>query len=201
MLFLTIGESPRSDLVPELLEIIGKEVSVREAGLMDGVADYSVARPLSPADLLVSRLRNGTQVELSHVWLEERLKTVEVDGPAVILCTGELDDDRFIKPSMIVRKFFEALPPFKSLAVILPDREQASSVERWRALAPSLSVFYFSPYENKGTLPGEFDSFDYVYLDCMGYTLEHESLIAQSTSGIVISARKLVGNFLRCLIS
>lgn len=201
MLFLTIGESPRIDLVPELIKIIGAEIVATEIGLLDDVSDYSSVSPLSKDDLLVSRLRNGSQVEVSHSWAEKKLRKISIKEPAILLCTGEFEDSRFFNPSKIIRKFFEALPPINKLAVIVPEKEQTNLSKRWNEVAKEITTFHFSPYQNKGYLPNNTDSFDYIYLDCMGYTLKHEEEISEQTNCIVISARKLVGNFLRCLIS
>jgi len=59
MLFITIGESPRDDVVPELIDIIGKRnISYREIGLIDNV-DSRLYTPLNSQDILVSRKRDG----------------------------------------------------------------------------------------------------------------------------------------------
>jgi hypothetical protein len=35
---VTIGQSPRPDVVPDMVEIIGPGVEIREAGALDGLA-------------------------------------------------------------------------------------------------------------------------------------------------------------------
>jgi len=56
MTFLTIGQTPRNDLVPELVEIIGTPMKVNEIGLLDEIVNLDSVRPVSESDVLVSRL-------------------------------------------------------------------------------------------------------------------------------------------------
>ena len=162
MFFLTIGESPRDDLVPELVEIIGKKITVHEIGLIDGISDSEIYRPLSPEDTLVSRRRNGAQVELSHFWLEKRLRELVVEEPAVLLCTSEFYIDKFIKPWAVAKHFFQDLAPLKSLAVFIPDEKQSGLASRWKEFAVKVSVFPYSPYGGFESLPEIQEEFDCV---------------------------------------
>ena len=52
---LTIGQSPRSDLIPEMLPLLGTDVEVIEAGALDGMSLEEVQRIISRT----SRLRFG----------------------------------------------------------------------------------------------------------------------------------------------
>ena len=55
---ITIGQSPRSDVVPDMVEILGPGVEIRERGALDGLSPREIAA-LAPApddDLLVTRL-------------------------------------------------------------------------------------------------------------------------------------------------
>lgn len=201
MLFLTIGKSPRTDLVPELIKTMGAEITPKEMGLLDNVLDYSEIAPTNDSDLLVSRLNDGSQISISHAWVEKKISKMNITEPTILLCTGEFNDSRLFCPSKIIEKFFEALPEVNKLAVVIPEKAQRNLSKRWERVAKEVTVFHFSPYINEGSLPSKNDTFDYVYLDCMGYSLEHERIISEQTNCVVISARKIVGNFLRCLIS
>ena len=64
---LTIGQTPRDDILPEFKEILGDEFEIMEAGALDGLALEDVkAIDVRPDDyILVSRMRDGTEVKIT----------------------------------------------------------------------------------------------------------------------------------------
>jgi len=200
MNFITLGESPRVDLVPELIKIIGRDFDYREIGLLDDVSDYKNVSPENDNDLYVSRLKNGSQIKLSKKWAKNKIKEMNLSGNSVILCTGDFGGLNIIQPSKSVNCFLNSLPKINKLAIVCPVREQVKSLcSRWDSFAKEVDYYYYSPYENKGVFPQR-KKYDFIYLDCMGYTLEHEKLIGRNSDARTVSARKILGNFLRCLI-
>ena len=96
-LFVTIGQTPRTDLVPEILRYLPQAVKVEELGALDGLGLEGIKEqaPDPGEDRLVTRLRDGTQVVLRKDWVERRLQEL-LDGmdpsrytAIVLLCTGE----------------------------------------------------------------------------------------------------------------
>ena len=95
--FLTIGQSPRPDVVPEILEMLGDAaagIAPVEAGALDGLSREKV-RAGAPRDgemPLVSRLRTGEEVVIGEDFVEERmaalLTQISPGDVAAILCTG-----------------------------------------------------------------------------------------------------------------
>lgn len=61
--FITIGQSPRSDLTPVLIERIGAGIDVTEYGALDELSAHEIERlaPVSNAPRPVTRLRNGEE--------------------------------------------------------------------------------------------------------------------------------------------
>ncbi|KUK78488.1 MAG: AroM protein [Mesotoga prima] len=200
MTFLTIGQSPRDDLVPELVQIVGKRFEVHEIGLLDTIEERDIPKPMSERDLLVSRLRDGREVELSEEWVREQLLAFEVKEPTMLLCTSEFGIARYIEPYRVIKSFLSSQGPFESLAVVVPEKRQASLAQRWKGLSTRLEIFSFSPYEGIPSIPSGLADSKYIYLDCMGYRLDHESMIHEVASGTVISARRIVGKFLRTIV-
>ena len=45
---ITVGQSPRSDVVPDMAAILGGDVEILEAGALDGLAPRSRSRPSPP---------------------------------------------------------------------------------------------------------------------------------------------------------
>src|SRR3989442_131023 len=61
---VTIGQSPRSDVVPEMAALIGPGIEVREAGALDGLKRSEI-EPLAPTgddEILVTRPQDGSAV-------------------------------------------------------------------------------------------------------------------------------------------
>ena len=64
---VTIGQSPRPDVVPDMAEITGPGVEIREAGALDGLgrAAIDALAPREGDEILVTRLADGAPVFLS----------------------------------------------------------------------------------------------------------------------------------------
>lgn len=96
--FLTIGQTPRSDLVPDLVASLPRDVDVAEIGALDGLDDDTIAG-LEPGEddrALVTRLRNGRQAVVGKRWVTARLRALLADAPdataTVLLCTGDFPE-------------------------------------------------------------------------------------------------------------
>lgn len=200
MIFITIGESPRDDVIPELLTIVGKNLPYREIGLIDGIAPYAYT-PYSADDLLVSKRKDGNIAYISHRWVREKLSKMKFDELTVLLCTAEFDSDKLILPYKVIDAFFHALPRFQSATIVVPEKDQCEyAKKRWANMAQEVNCVSFSPYE-KRKMDLDLTNQQLIYLDCIGFTLEHERLFRERTRGFVLSARKILGNYLRALLS
>ena len=92
--FLTTGQSPRSDVVPEMVAEIGAPIEVIEAGMLDHLSaeEIQALRPGPGDPVIVSRLRDGTEVLMDQRKVAAGLQPlVEAHAGAdvsVLLCTG-----------------------------------------------------------------------------------------------------------------
>jgi protein AroM len=195
--FITIGETPRDDVIPELLNLMGKpDLLYREIGPIDGV-DPSIYKPLNDDDVLVSRKRDGSVAYISHRWVVEELSQIECEGLCVLLCTGEFESERFILLYKVIDSFFSAMPKLDRVTVVVPELQQyASAVKRWSKVGSRTNCVAFSPYRSS-ELNVDLSQEQLVYLDCMGFELKHEEFFRTKTSGIVLSARRILANYLR----
>ena len=118
---ITIGQSPRTDVVPEIREILGQDVQILETGALDGLSMEEI-EGLNPEEgcenVLVSRLKDGAWVTMDEnkliPLLEERIKQLEEQGAAlgVLLCTG-------LFPS-IQEGEIPIIYPFRLMETVLP---------------------------------------------------------------------------------
>ena len=65
---ITIGQSPRTDVVQELFPLMGEQVELIQAGALDGLTreDIQAFAPGPEDYTLISRLRDGSSVMLAE---------------------------------------------------------------------------------------------------------------------------------------
>ena len=86
---VTIGQSPRADIVPDMAAIIGPGIDIREAGALDGLsrAEVEALKPTGDDEILVTRLQDGTGVFVGKqkiVRLVEERKTTAGNARKVL---------------------------------------------------------------------------------------------------------------------
>jgi protein AroM len=216
--FVTIGQSPRIDVVPALLESVTTPIESHEFGVLDDMDDAAIdaLAPLSDEPRLVSRLRTGREVVMNHTAVEFRLGKLlfEVDERGfdliVLLCTGRFPAWRlrtpFIEPQHVVNHFAEGLATVAgSVGIMLPDAQQAETFGRIGALPTRFAAA--SPY-----LPDPGDAAlraaartladtGLIVMHCIGYTEEMRHVAAQASRRPVLVARRLVATAIDLLLA
>jgi len=177
-----------------------------EAGALDNLSPEEIEdlRPDKGEEVLVSRLRDGSQVILGRrkivpLLLSALGRVVSAGAEAaVLLCTDVMElppgPIPLIQPGKLLRAIVPSLiSEGGSVGILVPLKEQ---VERARAIwtqvlssyglrRAEVKVGFFSPYSR-----GEIDieslrNCDIVVMDCMGYGLEHRSLLRRRLGGKV----------------
>ena len=216
---LTIGQSPRSDVLPEMALLLGENVDVLEAGALDGL-DASAIAALAPeagGQVLVSRLRDGGWARMGEEkilpLIQEKIAYLESKGAALILllCTGAFPDGFVSRvPLLYPQKIIYGVAPAFSanghLGIVNPDPAQAEGAEtRWTQIAAKVTTVGFNPYQ-----PGEIEAAakklresgaDLVVLDCMGYTKGMQQEFARATGLPVLLPRTAVARLAAELLS
>jgi len=214
--FVTIGQSPRSDILEEVKPLLGP-LEVIERGALDGLsgAEIEALAPAQGEPVYVSRLRDGSQVLLSREGILPLLQKA-VDSVAdrvemvVMLCTGSFPTLQcpvpVLYPDRLLRDLVRAkVPPESTLGVLVPLPEQAATAqESWEAVIPGVRVASFSPYlepaeelEKRAAL----EECAVIVMDCLGYTREHEEMVRRLLKRPVILARTVVARAVRQLVS
>ncbi|MEM1622836.1 MAG: AroM family protein [Sulfolobales archaeon] len=213
---VTIGQSPRSDVVPEVVRALGDlDVEVVECGALDGLSKEEIAA-LAPKEgeyLLVTRLKDGTEVKVSREKIIERMRNcldrleqhVDVVG---LLCTGEFPELKsrkvLIELSDLLLKVVESLRVSK-LGVVIPNPAQLElTMKKWSSVAPEIRVVSASPYtstiEDIVRATAELVDCDLIVLDCIGFTTEIKKAVARATGKPVILPRTLIARVMRELL-
>lgn len=183
---VTVGQSPRDDIVPEIATELGRGVRVLQRGALDSLT----AGELPPIGsnhsevILVTRMRNGKEVRVNRGFviplLQECVRSLEkrVDLIA-LLCTDPLrevtSEKQLLSPGRLLPQMVAELRVDR-LGVVVPSEVQvAGQRDRWSDLVPETLVEAASPYGDEQRLAFAAGSLsrarvDLVIMDCIGYT-------------------------------
>jgi protein AroM len=212
---LTIGQSPRDDIIPALKEILGPDHEIIEAGALDDMTREEIEGIVFRPDdyLLVSRLRDGTEIKihkrliLPH--LQKRIHELEEKGATitVIMCTGKFPQFEsrgiVVTPQEILRGVLESTLKTGKLAVVFPSKEQTLNAESdFGREGINIYADHLSPYEDKYDLNSLADRLkeqnpDLIFLNCFGYSSQVKKIIAEKTGKPVIHSNVVVARVLK----
>lgn len=205
---ITIGQSPRSDMLPEMT-IHWPDVEVVESGALDGLTGEVVsAEAIRDGDeVLTSRLRDGTSVvfgrDLVLPRLQAAITALEDNGADAVLlvCTGEFPPFTHRRPlflaSPLLVKGVQALAD-GPVGVISPlPEQQADSVRKFagvEVLTAAANPYGADPLDLEQAAQSLFDrGATLLVLDCMGYSEADRAVVRRAVPDVpVVVARSLV---------
>ena len=205
--FITIGQSPRIDLVPEMRQWIGPGLKILERGALDGLgrAEIAALAPRRGDHHLVTKLADGSAVTVGKRLIRRRVQRVLDDlagerlDLAVLLCTGRLPRLKapclFLEAQWIMDHAIAAIAAgARSIGVMLPVAVQVKEFRvPWRR-GPRARVSHASPYEPSRLVRAarELAQTDVIAMHCIGYTERQRRAVADLTGRPVLLARRLV---------
>jgi len=209
---VTIGQSPRVDVVPDMATILGSGVTVRERGALDGLTRAEIASLApGPGDgILVTRLADCSHVFVAKRHVVNRVQAAigELERSGVtmtaLLCTGpfpELAASRLlVLPHQVLLGVLRALRWPGRLGIVTPSVEHVPQTEaRWRADGFDPVVVPLSPYEEESREKLEMTAHalrsagaGLVALDCMGFRRETRDELQRLIGAPVLLANLLV---------
>ena len=219
---VTIGQSPRTDVVPEISGRVcgtdnSREVTFLEKGALDGLTAEEIERlaPMDGKDLLATRLRNGAEVtvdkNLIRPRLEQAISELDREGADIIalLCSDEFPPFRseapLILPAKLLSGVLSSISINGKLGVMVPSAKQVGTTTLvYQELGFSPIVVGASPYADKNAIlnaaNGLKEQVALVVMDCFGYNLEMKRQVSEITGTPVILVRSLLAWTLReCL--
>jgi protein AroM len=210
---VTIGQSPRNDVITEIRGILGP-VEIVESGCLDELTKEQIEtlKPKEGEPFLVTLLRDGSSVQVSREkatnLLEQRIKEFENKDITliVLLCTGDFPNLKskklMIEPGKLIRKIVQGmLTKEKKLGVIIPSSEQIGQTKKkWGDVNPVVAVA--SPYENPEQIQQAAKTLltknvDLTVLDCIGYTRQMKQKVKEITGKPVILACTVIARVTR----
>ena len=207
--FLTIGQSPRTDLYEDFKEIFEKK-EVIQAGALDDYTREEILEKFKPEEgqtTYVSRLRDGSEITFTKEkiipLLQEKIYSIENEVDfIVILCSGEFpmlkSKKPIIFPDKLLKHFSSAIYSFeRKLGVVIPLEEQVKyAFDKWKQYSKDVKVVNASPYstsiEELENRVSELIDRDYVIMDCIGYSLKQKEAVRKVVEKPVIATRSLL---------
>jgi protein AroM len=203
---LTIGQSPRKDVVPEMKPFFLPQIKILEKGLLDNFSHEEIRRlkPKTGETPLVTRLRKGSAVQLSEKKISsllpeaiDSMKTKMKVKAVGVLCTHDFHKAEFpasvIFPFNSLRFLINRIIQVKCLGVVVPLESQIDDSKiKWKK--DKVVVEAKSPY-GKGKSWKEIaqnfsqEKVDLVILDCIGYKIKDKRAIQKLLSVPVLLPR------------
>jgi len=211
---VTIGQSPRDDIVPGLRDMLSPQFNLVESGALDdlGKEEIDALAPVSDDYPLYTRLANGQSVTVAKRLIIPRVQAcidqLNTSGADVIalLCSGAFPVFRssatLLLPNQMVDHVIKsALDKRRRIAVLLPLPSQIKPTHRRFGNDDNLLLFSLAPAANDDAIDqvalGLKDCrVDLVVLRCFSYSIAMKDAIASRTSSRTILARSLLADSL-----
>jgi len=216
---VTIGQSPRNDIIPEIREVLDSEVEIVEKGALDGLSLNDINSYYSePTNYtLVTRMNDGTEVKIPEKFIVPRIKNciseLEEKGVEIIilLCTGEFPELEsqhiLLKPGIIIKNIVKGMLERGRLGVIVPTPDQISAMEKkWERNNFNVISESVSPYTGTNTEIIETANkiknanVDLIILDCIGFNRKTKAVFRHVTKKPVLLPRTIIGRIVKELV-
>ncbi len=211
---VTIGQTPRIDVVPAIERILGSGVEAIEAGALDGLDPQEIAAlaPAAGEQPIVTRLRDGSSTRLSHRKIIPRMQRCVDDLAArgaefvVMLCGAdwsEVQSDKLIvNPGKLFPNIVTALAAGRRVGIIKPDGGQVEGeTRRYASLGIDARVTSASPYAGDRRIDLarqaaeqlRAEQVDLVWMTCVGMDERMREAVQEVVERPVILAQALLG--------
>ncbi|MCS6784901.1 MAG: AroM family protein [Candidatus Caldarchaeum sp.] len=213
--FVTIGQSPRNDVLDDIGTILPRELKIVQAGALDefNTAEevYKNLRPASGETVYVTRMRSGEEVKVSKErlmpYVETKVRQLEEAGVdvVVILCSGEFPEfdvaPVVVYPDKILKGISSSIQYRGPTAVLVPSSDHLQyGYKKWSKYFNEPLVIPISPYTASLQQFAEVgnqlkrNNIQLAVMDCVGYSFQQKTIIREySPSTKVVSTRGVIG--------
>jgi protein AroM len=213
--FVTIGQSPRVDVLPEILARLHDPIDAVEFGALDdlGMAEVAAMAPPPGEESLCTRMRDGQEVVIGKRQTGERLQALfdRLDGQGfdaiTLLCTGYFEHigsrTLLIEAQRVVDATVDALSlGCRNLGIMLPLERQLTEFHVQGDGGRKVTATHYSPYSGDRLEAAAQDvaGCDLVVMHCMGYTEDMRARVAAAVDKPVLLARRIVAGAIQQVI-
>lgn len=212
---ITIGQSPRDDVVPDMMAQIQADVEPVQRGAIDGMTLQEVRQlaPKGDEPWFVSRMRDGTEVPLARRELIPRMQArvdelTELGVDLIVpLCSADWSalhsQVPFINPGRALSVINEALVrPDGRLGLVLPTEAQARIAQaRGTGAGRQVITAFAQPYTTEAEQLEQCreagralrsSEVDLIYMSCMGHTQKMRSVVRETSGRPTVTANGML---------
>lgn len=212
---VTPGQTPRDDVLPDILAQLPFPVEVMEFGALDGMDARELAayRPRQGEHSLVTRLRDGREFICSKPRIAERMERLcrsfgqrDYDL-VVILSTGLFRDFQGACPMVNAQRAMDAaidtlVGPGQTMGIIMPLARQIAEVPRENRAGGALVMTHADTFSERSWREAalRLKDCDLIVLNSVGYSEQARVAVAAETGRPVVLARRVVAGAIRLLL-
>jgi protein AroM len=203
--FVTIGQAPRPDIVPEILGMLDNAGDYEEFGALNGLTSVEIAsqtgRP--PAGCLYTRLRDGTHVEVATGFVVDRLAALlrRLDSAGfdliVLITTGVFQSFPLRTPLVHGQRAVDAwiaalILGDCQIGVIYPLVQQAAMAGHGTLVRNARAVAATGETALLEDAAAQLGEAELILMHSVGYTEANARRIAAATGKPVVTARRII---------
>lgn len=212
---LTIGQSPRNDIVDEMRPLLGKRVEILQVGILDGLSLAEIGKlgPKTSEYSLVARLNSGESVLLAKrnivPLLCGKISELNRKGAAliVLLCAGVFEKSfhsvvPVIQPVELLYAVVPLLTVKKRIIDVLPNSsQQETSTKNWLRFVEAVDTVVVTPYSDHAQLVAAAEQArnmegDIIVLDGIAFTEAAKDLFEKHAGKPVILPKSLTARII-----
>lgn len=215
---VTIGQTPRNNLVREVTGLLPDNISIIQAGALDGLDlnNISAHQPTDRAKTLVTKLRDGSETivdkDFIHFRLQQAIQSLETRvGLIGVLCSSTFptlfSSVPLLLPYRLLQGALLSVSVPTSWGVLVPSPDQKAPVGKelreWGLDVIMEAVSPYSTSDDIGAVAAKLAMIGVssIFLNCFGYSLEMKDTVHAITKIPVISIRSLFSHALGEIVS
>jgi len=209
--FVTIGQAPRDDVVPELLSLLAAgpgEIAAAQFGALDGLTESEIAAPAAREGRLYTRLANGSHVVTGAGFVTRRLEPLlhQLDNGGydliVLITTGIFQPFRlrtpFVHGQQAVDAWIAALVMGGcELGLIYPLAQQHRPFAHGTMIQNAQAVAATGEAARLDDAIGPLRQAGLILMHSVGYTEAMAQQVAALTDKPVVTARRIIAGAIR----
>ncbi len=209
--FICAGQSPRADMMQELLKSTDREINVEEFGALDGLEEYEIKMFLpDPSERRIyTRLRNGVPIVVAANPIEIRIANIcaQLDSEGydliVILSTLLFLEIRTYTPLLhaqnVIDTWFASISMTNSNLGVITLLKDQGEISRQRMGKMMKDHTTFAMADHTGRVDNavmRMKNCDLIFLSSVSYSESTARKISELTGKPVVTARNVVANAL-----
>lgn len=215
VMFLSVGQSPRADIIDDMLENLDLPIEAVEIGALDGLspAEINALRVNRGETSIVTKLADGSDIILSKPRIAERMARIAAGFQpnefdlVVILSTGLFRDFESTCPMVNAQRAMESTvislaAHGSAVGLIQPLQQQVDELDI-PALAPYKIFASYAAEGDKRLLASalvDLSDAEIIVLNSVSFTEVDRQTVAKASGKPVVLARRIVASAIRLLL-